>query len=248
MVGVVSRPILQDKHFLHPQPRSHFEHVIEQICDLPWELLENDELMRIAYMYYFFSIQFRENLEIACQLYPNDRLLRTLHREECNTANLSPWNGIAKPGERMNHDEFVRRLLLLEPVPVLDQLRDVGATYLENCRVLAPSIRAMSIGSYEDQGLRKVFEAILRAPTWHGPGQTAFKYFIARHIEFDSDPDGGHGVLCQHLKPNDSILPLWISFRDILTAAAPGLLASRNSRNDGTPKLDRSLGSKIYSI
>src|ERR1700689_3102130 len=89
---------------------------IDEICALNWEGLTQDDLMGVAGAYYYFSIQFRENLEIACNLYPTDPLLTQLAQEECNTDNLSPWPGVASPGEKLDHDEFMRRLLKLSPV------------------------------------------------------------------------------------------------------------------------------------
>jgi hypothetical protein len=63
-----------------------------------------------------FSIQFRENIEIACHFYLDDLRLRLLVQEECNTDDLSPWPGVASTGEKINHDEFMRRLLKLHPI------------------------------------------------------------------------------------------------------------------------------------
>jgi hypothetical protein len=213
------------------RPRFQFEKVIEDICNLSWESVNNSDVVRIAHVYYFFSIQFRENLEVALRLYPKDELLQALYREECDTANLSPWEGIAKPGEKLNHDEFVRRLLLLDPQTDFGSLTELGRAYLHNARRVDPSVRAMSIGSYEDQGLSKVFAAILRTPRWIGPRPAAFRHFLVKHIEFDTEPEDGHGALSRHLKPDDRILPLWTSFRSLLTAAAPTLVHSQEGAN-----------------
>ena len=60
-------------------------------------------------------IQFRESLAEARRLYPADADLRRLEAEECATDNLSPWPGVAAAGERMDHDEFIRRTLALLP-------------------------------------------------------------------------------------------------------------------------------------
>jgi hypothetical protein len=93
-----------------------YESVIQEICQLDWAGLTRDELSHTAWAYYYFSIQFRENLEIARKLHPDDDKLRQLEREECNTSNLSPWPGVAEVGEKMNHDEFMRRVLSLSPI------------------------------------------------------------------------------------------------------------------------------------
>jgi len=213
-----------------PQSDAHrgfvFESVIDQICQMPWEKLSNHEVLKIAKAYYYFSIQFRENLVIACQLRPQDQNLMRLYREECNTDNLSPFPGITVAGERANHDEFMRRLLLLEPIPQESLLEQAGMAYLSQVRQIDAVVRARSIASYEDGGLSKVFSAMLRAPQWQGLGQQAFRFFLEEHIKFDTDVDEGHGALSRHLGQSDDILPLWTAFRDLLMTAAPILVES----------------------
>jgi len=215
------------------------ESMIVSICDMPWQQLHPTDLMRVAKAYYYFSVQFRENLEIACLLYPNDALLRELRAGECDTDNLSPWPGVASPGERMNHDEFVRRLLLLENVGCNDHLTQVGRLYLDRIRRLGSRVRAGSIAGYEDGGLSRVFGAMLRAPSWDGAGPSAFKFFLEQHVSFDADDGGGHGRLARHLRPGDEILPLWTAFRDLLLAATPqlalGSAGSYRAAYDGAP-------------
>src|SRR5580704_19127834 len=88
-----------------------YQRVIDDICHLDWGNLTEEDLIGVAWVYYYFSIQFRESLEIACQLYPADQQLQELDRGERNTDNLSPWPGVASVGERMNHDEFMKRTL-----------------------------------------------------------------------------------------------------------------------------------------
>lgn len=87
--------------------------VAEDICSMRWERLGTAEPLQISQVYYYFSMQFRENLMIACRLHPNDTNLQKLSFEECDTDNLSPWPDVAAQGEKMDHDEFMRRLLLL---------------------------------------------------------------------------------------------------------------------------------------
>ena len=55
----------------------------------------------------------------------------------------------------------------------------------------------------------------------------AFEHFLSQHILFDSDPDGGHGSLSRHMKLDDSILPLWQAFYDVLVEAVPSLEQSK---------------------
>jgi hypothetical protein len=133
---------------------SEYGSVIAEICSLRWNGLSRDELINVAFAYYYFSTQFRENLEIALTLYPDDNGLKDLDTGERNTDNLSPWPGVAEPGEKMNHDEFMRRLLTLETIPELsrDALHSLGTSYLSDVRATDSMTKAMSLVSYEDGG------------------------------------------------------------------------------------------------
>ena len=200
-------------------------YAISDICELNWSRIDQIELTSVAWAYYHFSVQFRENLEIARDLYPHDGRLRELDRGERNTDNLSPWPGVAKPGERMSHDEFMRRTLELTPIEESERerLRGIGQSYLATVRSLDKTSRALSIASYEDGGLEKVFRSILKAPCWEGALLQAFKHFLIEHIRFDSDPDAGHGALCRHLTPDDRVLRFWTAFELMLLEAVPRL-------------------------
>jgi hypothetical protein len=214
-----------------------FHSVIDGICRMAWDELDSDEVMRVAKAYYYFSIQFRENLEIALARHPEDEKLVELFAGECATDNLSPWPGVAAAGERLDHDEFMRRLLDFHAVGRDARLTETGLAYLDKTRAIDDAARAASIASYEDTGLSRVFGAMLRAPHWYGRGQRAFRFFLEEHIRFDSDDGGGHGSLSRHLTPDDRILPLWTAFRDLLTTAVPKLatVAAVTRRNQRTP-------------
>jgi hypothetical protein len=208
--------------------RFAYENVLEDICNLNWKALTPDDLISVAWVYYYFSVQFRECLETARRLYPNDELLLELDRGERNTDNLSPWLGVAAAGEKLNHDEFMRRTLGLTAIPEgrRHSLERIGETYLRDTRRVDSNIQALALASYEDGGLERVFQAILTASQWTGPLLQAFRHFLVEHIRFDNDPNEGHGALCRHLAPDDRILPLWTAFNQILIEAAPRLGSS----------------------
>jgi hypothetical protein len=203
-----------------------YEQIINEICNLSWTVLNEQDLIRVAWAYYHFSVQFRECLEIARELHPDDERLLQLDHGERNTDNLSPWPGVAVVGEKMNHDEFMRRTLQLTTIPEIGRLAltDIGNDYLRKVRAIDRTTRALALASYEDGGLERVFRAILTAQHWNGPLQQAFKHFLTEHIRFDSDPDQGHGALCRHLTPDDRVLPLWVEFKQMLIDAAPRLV------------------------
>jgi len=200
---------------------------VDRICDLEWTDLTEQQFVDVAWAYYFFSIQFRENLTITCGLFPDDAKLQQLEREECATDNLSPWPGVAAAGEKMNHDEFMRRLLQLAPISDEKRLafEEAGERYLDDVRRTDPLTRALSIASYEDGGLERIFRAFLRAPEFNNPALKAFRHFLCEHIRFDNDPDQGHGALSRHLAPDDRILPLWQAFEHLLVSFVPALQA-----------------------
>ena len=205
----------------------YYQQAIDEICNLNWTKLTEEDIIRVAWAYYHFSVQFRECLEIARKMHPDDERLLQLDHGERNTDNLSPWPGVAATGEKINHDEFMRRTLELAKIPETGRivLSDIGKKYLKAVRAIDPKIQALALATYEDGGLEKVFRAILTAPNWNGPLQQAFKHFLAEHIRFDSDPDQGHGALCRHLTPDDRVLPLWTEFKYMLIEAAPNLKA-----------------------
>ncbi len=202
-----------------------YRRVIDEICQLRWAELSVEQMMLAAWAYYYFSIQFRENLQIARELFPEDDKLRDLESGECDTDNLSPWPGVGESGEKMNHDEFMRRALELTPID--DETRAhvsaAGQAYLARVRQLDPVCRAISIASYEDGGLESVFKAILSFRAWDNALLQAFEHFLAEHLRFDSDPEQGHGALSRHLAVDDRILPLWEDFRTLLVSCVPAL-------------------------
>jgi hypothetical protein len=204
-----------------------YERVIDDICNLNWVALNDEDLIRVAWVYYHFSVQFRECLEIAREMYPDDDRLLQLDHGERNTDNLSPWPGVAVAGEKMNHDEFMRRTLKLATIPEIGRivLSDIGNRYLRKVRAIDRTSKALALASYEDGGLEQVFRAFLTAPSWNGRLQQAFRHFLTEHIRFDSDPDQGHGALCRHLRPDNRVLPLWAEFKDMLIEAVPRLTA-----------------------
>lgn len=202
-----------------------YQQIVDGVCALNWEALDKEELTNIAWVYYYFSVQFCETVGIARRLYPDDKALEELDRGERNTDNLSPCPGVVAAGERVDHDEFMRRTLQLAPISDARRRRltSIGETYLAKVRSVDDVTRTLSLASYEDGGLERVFRAILRAEDWDDPLLQAFRHFLVGHIMLDSDPDHGHGSLCRHLQPTDEILGVWLAFRDSLIAAAPSL-------------------------
>jgi|ERR1700722_5030238 hypothetical protein len=199
-----------------------YQAVVDEIGDLKWATLTRDELMAVCCAYRYFSEQFVEAVHAACKLYPSDPKLIELRAGECDTDNLSPYPGIANVGEKMNHDEFMRRTVAMSSLDrdTRDRIDGLGRAYLAEVHKMDPLTKAMSLSSYEDGGLETVFRAMITAPDWDEPSLGAFRHFLVEHIRLDS---GEHGGLCRHLVADDRILPLWTAFRNILVEAVPRL-------------------------
>ena len=205
------------------------EPVISEVCGLSWPELSEADMINVAWAYYYFSIQFRENLQIACAIFPDDQNLARLKQEECETDNLSPYPAIAEVGEKLDHDEFMRRALALSPISdeMARKFDAAGGLYLEEVRAMSPQARALSIGNYESGGLERLFKAMLQAPSVDNALVSAFRFFMLEHIRFDSDPIQGHGSLSRHMTGDANILPLWDAFKRLLLAFTPNLLLGK---------------------
>jgi hypothetical protein len=211
---------------MNVQITNRYQRVIDEISNFNWQGLQRDELLMACRAYYYFSRQFVDAVHTACDLYPSDENLISLRDGECDTDNLSPYPGIAAKGEKMNHDEFMRRVVESASLnqTARERVDNLGREYLAEVSHMDPLTRAMGLSSYEDGGLEAVFRAILTAPDWNEPSLGAFKHFLVEHIKLDSG-EGSHGSLCRHLVADDRILPLWVAFKNLLVAAAPRLSA-----------------------
>jgi homoserine O-succinyltransferase len=213
--------------------RFQFDGVIDEISAFPWSSMSRDDMIEVARAYYFFSIQFRESLAEARRLYPEDENLRRLEAEECDTDNLSPWPNVAAVGERLNHDEYMRRTLALMPCPAekSQAIESIGHRYLAATRSQPASARVASLVSYEDGGLERVFKAMLTFTRWDTELLLAFRHFLQKHVHFDGDGETSHGALCRHIQVDDGILPLWLNFRDLLLEAVPAISRARSTQS-----------------
>ncbi len=222
---ILERPRDDTVTMMHGADNLDYKKVIEDICDLNWRGLTEEDITNVAWVYYYFSVQFCENVGIARGLYPDDKCLEELDLGERNTDNLSPYPGVVEVGERLDHDEFMRRTLELTPIEETRRrrLQAIGTAYLEKVRAINDVSRASSLASYEDGGLEAVFRHFLLARHWDTELLGAFRHFLEGHIQLDSNPDTGHGSLCRHVAPNKHVQELWTAFKNSLIEGAPGL-------------------------
>jgi len=221
----VERELSTSLPLVRELPAHSYRRIVDEINALDWSSLSREEVVNTAWTYYFFSVQFCETVGIARRLHPDDRSLEELDAGERNTDNLSPCPGVVAVGERVDHDEFMRRTLQLETIdPARERrLKAIGASYLEKIRAVDDETRVLSLASYEDGGLETTFRAILRARRWDGPLLHAFRHFLEGHIALDGDPEHGHGALCRRFTPSPEVDGLWAAFKQLLLAGAPSL-------------------------
>jgi hypothetical protein len=127
----------------------------------------------------------------------------------------------------------MRRVLEIFPIPEAEahRYRQAGEHYLSEVRAMDKMVRATSMASYEDGGLEAVFKAILKSPDYNNVLIQAFRFFLAEHIRFDSDPEAGHGSLSRHILADQEVAHLWLLFRELLLNNTPGLAAVPSSQS-----------------
>ena len=167
---------------MNVQITNRYQRVIDEIGNFNWRGLERNELLMACRAYYYFSKQFVDAVHIACDLYPSDQNLIGLREGECDTDNLSPYPGIAEKGEKMNHDEFMRRVVEFASLDQAARGRvdDLGREYLAEVSRMDLLTRAMALSSYEDGGLEAVFGAMLKARDWNEPSLGRVQAFPGR--------------------------------------------------------------------
>lgn len=177
--------------------------LVEQIKALPWESLDPQELQQLMYLAWIAAQEFAEALRIARRLYPKDENLKRMAAGELKTKNLD-FDGYNKRGD---HSEFLKNFLDKIGFQPDENLRRHGEEYLEACRALNDKTRAMSVFSREEE-LSGIFARILQAQDWSAPGLEAFRYFMEKHIQLDSE-EGGHHDLTKGFPVDYHVQPFY---------------------------------------
>ena len=191
-----------------------------------WRRLSIGELIDVAWAYYFFSIQFRENLLIARELLPDDAQLEQLgSRRKGYGQFISLSRGCRRrgaSGSRRVHAESV--------VADADRRASAAIASRRSARLISAKSAPLTVGqgprasrAMRTGVLRKCSGACCRPRIGRIPCSQGFKHFLEKHIEFDSDVENGHGGLCRHLPPNEGVRELWTAFKESLIQVAPAL-------------------------
>lgn len=190
-------------HLEIAQPQPLFKSVVRQIRQLPWTKLDPGELQRLMQISHVYACEFAEALRIALELYPDHVQLAQMARGELATRNLAFRNYTL----RGDHSHFLEYFLRQSDIEADAELRSRSKDYLAACRALDAPTRAMSVFSREAE-LSDIFREILHAHDWSAPGLDAFRFYLERHIEFDST-DGGHCDLVESFPVDDRLVPFY---------------------------------------
>lgn len=158
--------------------------VIGEITNLPWQRLSPAGLQQLMVLSHHAAREFAASLRVAKRLYPNNKELYEMATGELETTNLH-FDSYKGPGDHADYlDHFIRKC----NVPT--QVHAKGTAYERLVAQLPDTVRASSVFERE-QYLPEIFKRILAAPDWDAPGLEAYRHYLEKHIQFDTEP-GGH--------------------------------------------------------
>ncbi len=159
--------------------------------------------MRLMYLSRAAAIEFAEALREGLKVYKQDPDLQKMARGELKTDNLN----FADYDKRGDHWEFLDHFLKKTGYVADVALEDSTARYIDSCRTLDPQVRAHTVFSREHE-LGAIFDAILQNEHWTTETLLAYKHFMERHIQLDTE-EGGHGDAVSKYPIDDSVLPFY---------------------------------------
>jgi hypothetical protein len=183
---------------------------VQKIQDLPWEVILEEDLLKLMVMSAYTATEFAESLRIALNLHPNNKALTQMADGELMTTNLS-YGEYRR--QRNDHAAFLWHYINKHnltarlsdgPYPE-DYATRKGIRYHQGVRRLSRKVRAMSVFSREEQ-LPEIFRRVLTSPKdrWTHPALRAFRYYLETHIRLDSQP-GGHQELISGFEVTDEV-------------------------------------------
>lgn len=185
--------------------------LVEKIKKLPWENLEARHLLLLMYISQASAIEFAGALRLVLEHYPGNPGLLEMAAGELNTHNLV----FGDYNHRGDHNQFLS--FFLRGTTVDSEVNILTSSYQHDCNQLSNEIRIASILSREED-LPAIFARILLAEGWKNLDQLteveqlalrAFRYYLQRHIELDTQEGVGHAALLQSIEAPADATPFW---------------------------------------
>ncbi len=180
-----------------------YKKVVGDITNLNWKSLEEPQLMRLMYLSRAAAVEFAEALREGLKVYKQDPDLQGMARGELKTDNLR-FSDYEKRGD---HWEFLDHFLTKAGYTPDAGLKDSANRYIETCRKMDSKVRAHTVFSREHE-LGAIFDAILQNEHWTTETLLAYRHFMERHIQLDTE-EGGHGDAVSKYPIDDSVLPFY---------------------------------------
>ncbi len=186
-----------------------YKEVVAEIRGLNWKSLQEPQLERLMQISHGAAEEFAEALRIGLQVYKSDDNLQQMARGELKANNLKHGDY----DKRGDHSEFLAHFLEREGSQLSPEVQDAIQKYRVICSNLTPEVRAKTVFSREEE-LSGIFAAILCNEHWSTETLQAFRYYLQKHIELDSE-DGGHADLVSAYEIDDVVLPFYEARLDL---------------------------------
>lgn len=178
----------------------HYKTVVKEIQELPWKDIYPFSIILVSLA---SAQEFAASLRCACRVYPGDLDLRLMALGELNTSNLK-YGGYRVHGDHSRFLEYFVKKLPTHAQVVGTRATAAVTTYNETIERMSAEHRAQTVFSREAE-LPGIFEAILAAHDWDKHGFGFYRYYLERHIELDSGPEG-HGELTNKFELDPAVL------------------------------------------
>ena len=183
--------------------------IVDIIKNLNWASLTRGDLEKLMVLSMFAAMEFAGRLRLCLEYFAiseevGGEAFKEMAKGELDTDNLV----FADYNSRGDHFAFLKHFVdkdgLREKYP--DAVL-AGERYMNKVNGLSLNDSIMSLVSRERE-LSGIFKKILEAKDWSTPALQAFRYYLERHIELDSE-EGGHADLLSGFEVTDEVGWFW---------------------------------------
>lgn len=194
--------------------------IVRKIVDLPWQTLDQEKLHALMFLSAHAAQEFAASLRIALRHFSWHEGLKKMATGELQTDNMR-FGSYQESGDHADFLwHFVHECNL--HLAVSEKIFNTGEAYLGQVEKLPEMVRAMSIFSREHE-MSLVYKNILQAPAWNTPALQAYRHYLERHVELDSEK-GGHDELVADLPVTDAVADFYRLRLDMYQCIFPDLI------------------------